>query len=52
VSGPGVDDFPPFIIATVRTRLVRLLHFMAIGALGESWSGEIVVRSPLVFSGF
>jgi len=52
VSGPGVDDFPPFIIATVRTRLVRLLHFMAIGAFGEGRSRKIIVGSPLIFSGF
>ena len=51
-SGPSVHDFPPFVIAAVRASLVRLLHFMAMGALRKRRSGQEVVRAPLVLSGF
>jgi hypothetical protein len=50
-SGPGVHDFPPLIIAAVRAYLVRLFHFMTIGALGKRGSGQEVVRAPLILSG-
>ena len=51
-SGPNVHDFPPFVIAAVRASLVRLLHFMAMGALRERRSSQVVVRPPLVLAGF
>jgi hypothetical protein len=50
-SDPGVHDFPPLIIAAVRAYLVRLFHFMTIGALGERGSGQEVVCAPLILSG-
>jgi hypothetical protein len=48
---PGVYDFPSFIITTVRASLVRLFHFVTVGALGKGWCDQKVVRAPLVFSG-
>jgi hypothetical protein len=47
-SGSGVHDFPSLIIATVRARLVRLFHFMTVGALGERRSGQMIMCSPLI----
>jgi hypothetical protein len=52
VLSSRVHDFPSFVIAAVRARLVRLLHFMAMGALGKRRGGQVVVRAPLVLSGF
>jgi hypothetical protein len=49
-SGPGVHDFPAFIIATLRASLVRLFHFMTVGALGEGRSRQMIMSAPLVLS--
>jgi hypothetical protein len=49
-SGPGVHDFPAFVIAALRASLVRLLHFMTVGTFGEGRSLQKVMGAPLVLS--
>ncbi len=48
--GPCVYNFPALIVTTVWASLVRLLHFVTIGALGKRWCNQKVVRAPLVLS--
>ena len=49
--GAGVDDFAALIKTTLRASLVRLFHFMTVGALGKGWRDQKVVRAPLILSG-
>jgi hypothetical protein len=47
-SGPGVHDFPAFIVATLRASLVRLFHFVTVRALGQGRSRQMIMGAPLV----
>jgi hypothetical protein len=49
-SGPGVHDFPAFIVTALRARLVRLFHFVTVRALGKRRSFQEIVCAPLVLS--
>src|SRR5215467_1391671 len=44
--GRGVFDGLALVIAAVRASLVRLLHFVAVGALAQGRLGQMVVRPP------
>ncbi len=51
-SGPCIHNFPPFIVAAVPGRPVRLLHFMAIRAfLARAGAVRKVARAPLILPG-
>jgi hypothetical protein len=50
VSGPGIHNFPAFIIATLGTSLMGLLHFVTVRTLGEGRSLQKIMSAPLVLS--
>src|SRR5258708_39852048 len=47
-SGPGVHNFPAFIVTTLRASLVRLFHFVTVRALSEGRSFQKIMSAPLV----
>jgi len=49
-SGRRIHDFSPLVVPAVRARLMRLLHLMTVGALGERRCVQVVMRTPLILA--